>query len=105
MTAATAQKSTFEPVEFWNAVNPNQRIVVRDPEAARQKNYDPAGERQLRFLAGYFRATEPWQVEVIERELAGIAHRADSPTEWICQKCGWGTKSQKAFSHHIAQHA
>jgi hypothetical protein len=101
---AKTRDTAFEPVEFWNAVNPNQVLVER-PQKPLGRDYDPAAERTVTFLAGYFRATEPWQVKMIERTLPGIAHRADSPTEWTCRKCGWVTRSQAAFAHHIDQHA
>lgn len=102
---ATAEKETeFTPVEYWNAVFPNEDIVVR-PKGRIPEDYDPAGDRRIKFLAGYYRATEPWMVEVIERECKGRAHRADSPEPWVCETCGWQSKSQKAFSHHQKQHA
>jgi hypothetical protein len=100
----TVDEDPFEPVEYWNAVNPNQHLRVRKPGPL-APDHDPAADPEIRFLAGYYRATEPWEVAVIDRELAGVAHRADSPSEWTCQKCGWVTRSQKAFAHHIAQHS
>lgn len=92
----------FQPVEFWNAVFPNEDIVVRP---AGKLESDPAANPRIKFLGGYFRATEEWQVEAIEKAAAGRAHRADSPEPWVCEKCGWQSKSQKAFSHHVRQHA
>jgi hypothetical protein len=100
----TVDEPEFQPVEYWNAVNPNQHIRVRQ-HGPLPVNHDPAADPEIKFLAGYYRATQPWEVEVIERTLPGIAHRADSPSEWTCQKCGWVTRSQKAFTHHIAQHS
>lgn len=94
----------FEPVEFYNATFPNQLLIGRSAESD-----DRAKDPTVKFLAGYFRATEPWQVEMIERgcvDESGIpyAHRADSP-EQTCPKCGWVCRSTKAFTYHIQQHA
>lgn len=99
-TVMDDETPAFQPVEFWNAEFPNQKLIVREP-GRRAPDHDPAFDPTIKFMGGYFRATEPWQVDVIERELAGVAYRADSPNEWTCHKCGWVTKSQKAFQHHI----
>ena len=87
----------FQPVEYWNARYPNHELIQRNGP-----NED--SDRKINFFAGYFRATQPWQVEVIEQELKDIAFRADSPEEWVCETCGWPTKSSKAYMHHIRQH-
>jgi len=98
---AVSPKEAFEPVEFWNAVWPNEDIVVREPGRITS---DPAANPRVKFLAGYFRATEPWQVEVIESVAKGRAHRADAPKPFVCKTCGWQSRSQDAFAYHIDQH-
>lgn len=104
MATATTADKPFTPVEFWNAVFPNEHIVIR--EAGRlPEGHDGAADPRIKFLAGYYRATEPWQVEVIEKTCKDRAFRADSPEDWRCEKCGWISKSQKAFAYHIKQHA
>ncbi len=90
----------FEPVEFWNADAPNQLIRVRAPGRL-PPGYDAAYDPVIRFMGGYFKAREPWQVEVIENTPSVVAFRADSPSDWTCQQCGWVTRSQKAFQRHI----
>lgn len=96
--------TTFEPVEFYNATYPNQKLVDRSVDRE-----DHAADPTVNFLAGYFLASQPWQVELIERacvDSSGIpyAHKADG-VEQECPTCGWPSKSSRAFVHHIAQHS
>jgi hypothetical protein len=90
----------FTPVEYWNPDAPNQLIRVRAP-GPMAPGYDAAYDPVIRFMGGYFRATEPWQVEVIENTKGVVAFRADSPSDFTCHQCGWVTKSQQAFQRHI----
>ena len=111
-TATVERKDTgvmealsFEPVEYWNAVWPNEELIARTP-GPMDKNHDPAADRRVNFLAGYFRATEPWQVELIETYARDRAFKADvfEPADPMrCEKCGWETRSSRSFMHHRAQ--
>ena len=99
------ETTTFVPVEYWNAVWPNEQLVKRDP-GPMGKDYDPVYEKSVSFLAGYFRATEPWQVELIENNARDRAFKADlrdDEAPMRCAKCGWETRSSRAFMHHTAQ--
>lgn len=89
----------FEPVEFWNPVYPNERLVLHT------QGMDPASAPVIGFVAGYFRATTPWQVSAIESNLEGRAFRGDAKTEMTCRKCGWITRSSEAFNYHMDQHS
>lgn len=90
--------SGFEPVEFWNPVYPNENLTLH------VAGTDPAAAPVIAFAAGYFRATEPWQVEAIEKNLSNRVFRADGSNDLICSRCGWTTKSVEAFNYHSGQH-
>lgn len=95
---ATAEPTTaFEPVEFWNAREPN--LVLRVPTNLK----DRAADRIVRFLGGYVRATEPWQVEAIEQHVPE-AKRADVPVTMTCKKCPFSTKNSELYAWHVDQH-
>lgn len=100
MPAATAEKpqteTAFAPVEFWNAHYPNEEIRIPTSK-------DPAAAKVVRFFAGYFRATEPWQVEAIERHSLH-AKRGNLGESVQCTTCGWTTKNSAAFQFHVQQH-
>lgn len=96
MATATVE-TAFEPVEFWNALLPNEHVLVT-------KAADPAAHEYAKFFAGYFRATTPSQVTAIEK-YAPHAKRADSTKAFECTSCGWTTKNSDLFSYHIQQHA
>lgn len=92
-------EKTFTPVEFYNAHFPNQVLV----DGADRPN-DPESSRRIKFIAGYFRATEPWQVALIEqgcRDRSGnpYAHPADMP-EQTHPKTGWVCKSSRAYAEY-----
>lgn len=91
MTQAVEKTS----VEFWNPTYPNEIVRVRD------KDTDPAAAKVIQFLGGYFRATEPWQVEAIEKYLGPRAYRSDANVDLECPRCGWVTRSQGAFKQHM----
>jgi hypothetical protein len=98
-------ESAFAPVEYWNAVRPNEVLIARLP-GPKDRDYDAAADPSVTFFAGYFRATEPWQVELIDTYANDRAFRADiSPSQEPirCDKCGWETRSSQAFRHHVAQ--
>lgn len=59
--------------------------------------------RRVKFLGGYFRATEQWQVDLIEQNAGARTYRADAKKEMICPKCGWITKSTEAYQRHLAE--
>jgi hypothetical protein len=101
----TVVETAFEPVEYWNAVRPNEVLIARRP-GPKDRDYDAAADPSVTFFAGYFRATEPWQVELIDTYAGDRAFRADiSPSQEPirCDKCGWETRSSQAFRHHVAQ--
>jgi len=83
--------------EFWNPVYPNE-ILVGDGDEP-----DSAMRRRIQFVAGYFRATEDWQVRLIEENAANRTYKADTETEMTCPKCGWITRSTAAYQWHIAE--
>lgn len=91
MTAPVIQP--FEPVEFWNAVYPNEEIRV-----PKKGTKDRAADEVVRFFGGYFKATTQRQVEMIE-QYCRHAHRADSPNSFVTSG-GWSTKSSEAFKEY-----
>lgn len=102
MAEKVEKANEFAPVEFWNAKFPNEMLIVRTPGPA-EKGHDAAADPSITFLGGYFRATEPWQVQAIDTFASGRAFRADMSGPIRCQKCGWETRSSKAFAYHVAQ--
>lgn len=89
----------FKPVEFWNPVYPFETIYVH--VSGQPAEY----AQEVKFVAGYFRATKPWQVQAIKEACGGRVYTADTGSQMRCDKCGWQTKSTAAFSYHIQQHA
>lgn len=89
----------FNPVEFWNPVYPNEVIYVH--AAGQPAEY----AQEIKFLAGYFLASKPWQVDAIKDACGDRVFTADTDSQMRCDKCGWATKSTAAYSYHIAQHA
>lgn len=81
----------FEPVEFWNALFPNEEIRIPTGK-------DRAADKIVKFFAGRFTATEQWQVDAIEKH-AKHAKRADSPTEFITEG-GWTTRNSEIFKEY-----
>ena len=108
MATATVEpkaETAFAPVEYWNAVRPNEVLVARS-SGPKGQGYDAAADPTVTFFAGYFLATEPWQVEMIETFAGDRAFRSDigeSAPPIRCDKCGWETRSSQAFRHHVAQ--
>jgi hypothetical protein len=86
-------EEAFYPIEYWNPHLPNERIY--EPG----NGDDPAAVRHVDFMAGYYRATEPWQVALIE-EYVPRAYVADTTRLITCHRCGWATKSSEAFEVH-----
>ncbi len=82
----------FEPVEFWNALFPNEEIRIPTNKK------DRAADKKIKFFAGYFRATEQWQVDAIEKH-APHAKRADSPTPFTTEG-GWTTRNSELFKEY-----
>lgn len=89
----------FKPIEFWNPVFPYETIYVH------QGGMPAEYAQEVKFLAGYYRATKPWEVEAIEEACGGRVYTADTKNQIRCEKCGWATRSTAAYSYHIAQHA
>jgi len=99
MEDTTEVPAGFKAVEFWNPVYPNEHIYVH--ESGLPAEY----AKEIHFLAGYFRATKPWQVEAIKEACGGRVYTADTSSQMRCDKCGWATRSTAAFAYHIQQHA
>lgn len=92
-------------IEFWNPIFPNEELVLR-PAGPKGQDYDPVTEATVKFMGGYFLATEDWQVSAIRTHLNGRAFEADirdDAPDIICEKCGWTTRSSRAFQLHRAQ--
>lgn len=94
---SNAVATAFEPVEFWNAVYPNEQIRV-----PRKGTKDRAADEIVQFFAGYRKANTPREVEIIET-YCRHAHRADSPIEFKTES-GWTTKSSEAFKEYSKRH-
>ncbi len=92
------------PVRYTNVRFPNQIVLEHvDPQVAKRPNFDPAIKRELRFLNGSFLATEPWQIDAIER-LPHI-YKDDSPTAFTCPLCNFSSYSSEAYGAHMAREA
>lgn len=92
-------------IEFWNPIFPNEELVLR-PKGPKGLDYDPVTEATVKFMGGYFLATEDWQADAIRTHLNGRAFEADirdDAPDIICEKCGWTTRSSRAFQLHRAQ--
>lgn len=89
--------TAITPVEFWNPVYPNETFVADGEEP------DSALRRRFQFVGGYFRATEDWQVELLNNHGGDRVFRADSTKEITCPRCGWITKSVMAFQRHAIE--
>lgn len=89
----------FEPVEFWNPVYPNEHIYVH------LQGHPAEYAQNIHFLAGYYRATKPWEVDAILEACPGRVYTADTDSQIRCDKCGWATRSTAAMMYHIQQHA
>lgn len=89
----------FKPIEFWNPVFPNEVLYVHSD------GYPAEYAQEVRFVAGYFLASKPWQVKAIKEACGGRVYTADTGSQMRCDKCGWATKSTAAFSYHVQQHA
>jgi hypothetical protein len=100
------EADAFEPVEYWNPVYPNEQIVIRPRKI--DKDHDGAMDPTIQFVAGYFRATMPEQVTVLEGDpqISARIYKASSGNEenFRCDKCGWLTKSVAAMNYHMQQH-
>lgn len=97
--------ATFTPVEYWNAKWPNEILIGRQP-GPKHQDYDAAAEPTVQFFGGYFLATEPWQAELIDTYAKDRAFKADilpGEEDIRCDKCGWATRSSRAYRHHVAQ--
>lgn len=95
----------FEPIEYWNAERPNEMLVARTP-GPKPQNYDAAADLSIKFFAGFFLAKEPWEAELIDTYASDRAFRSDilPPSEPMrCDKCGWETRSSRAYQYHRAQ--
>lgn len=100
-----APPSKPDGVEFWNPYFINEELVLRTP-GPKGLDYDPATEVTIKFMGGYFLATQDWQVEAIEKHIPDRAFRADileNAPDIVCEKCGWTTRSSRAFAAHRAQ--